>query len=277
MNIKKKLVSILVNNYNNEKYIKNCINSCLDQTYKNIEVIIYDDNSSDRSISIINKLKDKRIKKIFNKKKYSKSSSRNQFNSLYHSIKKTKGELIFLLDGDDFFDKKKIEFIVKVFNKNSNIKFIQDQPIYFYPSTNKKVKKKLKEKKIVIHTWPYFNATSTMSFKKKFLQKILKEIEFSKKSYDNLWFDARSIIYTYFFEKKNVHLILKNYFTFYTQNPKGFASNFLNDRFSSQWWNWRQQHHHFTSKLFSRKNKFHIKLFDYYITSLFNFFSKILT
>ena len=88
MNIKKKLVSILVNNYNNEKYIKNCINSCLDQTYKNIEVIIYDDNSSDRSISIIDKLKDKRIKKIFNKKKYSKSSSRNQFNSLYHSIKK---------------------------------------------------------------------------------------------------------------------------------------------------------------------------------------------
>ena len=58
MNIKKKLVSILVNNYNNEKYIKNCINSCLDQTYKNIEVIIYDDNSSDRSISIINKLKE---------------------------------------------------------------------------------------------------------------------------------------------------------------------------------------------------------------------------
>ena len=90
MNIKKKLVSILVNNYNNEKYIKNCINSCLDQTYKNIEVIIYDDNSSDRSISIIDKFKDKRIKKIFNKKKYSKSNSRNQFNSLYHSIKKTK-------------------------------------------------------------------------------------------------------------------------------------------------------------------------------------------
>ena len=65
MNIKKKLVSILVNNYNNEKYIKNCINSCLDQTYKNIEVIIYDDNSSDRSISIIDKFKDRRIKKIF--------------------------------------------------------------------------------------------------------------------------------------------------------------------------------------------------------------------
>ena len=65
MNIKKKLVSILVNNYNNEKYIKNCINSCLDQTYKNIEVIIYDDNSSDRSISIIDKLKDKIIKKSF--------------------------------------------------------------------------------------------------------------------------------------------------------------------------------------------------------------------
>ena len=58
--------SILIANYNNEKYLEECLNSILNQTYKNIEIIVIDDNSSDNSSKIINKFKNKII--IANKK-----------------------------------------------------------------------------------------------------------------------------------------------------------------------------------------------------------------
>ena len=54
------LVSILINNYNNENFVKESINSCLKQSYKNIEIIIYDDKSNDGSVKIIKKIKIKR-------------------------------------------------------------------------------------------------------------------------------------------------------------------------------------------------------------------------
>ena len=63
------LVSILVNNFNNEKYLDKCINSCIKQTYKNIELIIFDDKSTDRSKNILKKYKNNKINIIFNKKK----------------------------------------------------------------------------------------------------------------------------------------------------------------------------------------------------------------
>ena len=63
------LVSILVNNYNNQNFLKKSINSCLNQTYKNLEIIIFDDNSTDNSKKIIKIIKNKKLKKILNSKK----------------------------------------------------------------------------------------------------------------------------------------------------------------------------------------------------------------
>ena len=57
------LATILINNYNNEKYLKKCITSCLGQTYKNLEIIVYDDKSNDNSKKILNKIKNRKIKK----------------------------------------------------------------------------------------------------------------------------------------------------------------------------------------------------------------------
>ena len=83
------LVSILINNYNNENFVKESITSCLKQSYKNIEIIIYDDKSNDRSVKIIKKIKNKKIKKIFNKKKLFKSSALNQLEAIYKSFSKS--------------------------------------------------------------------------------------------------------------------------------------------------------------------------------------------
>jgi glycosyltransferase involved in cell wall biosynthesis len=46
-------VSILVANYNNEKFLKRAINSLLNQCYKNVEIIVHDDRSTDMSLSIL--------------------------------------------------------------------------------------------------------------------------------------------------------------------------------------------------------------------------------
>ena len=55
------LVSIIINCYNGEKYLKNCIDSVINQTYKNWEIIFWDNLSTDNS-KIIEKYSDKRIK-----------------------------------------------------------------------------------------------------------------------------------------------------------------------------------------------------------------------
>ena len=52
-------VSILVANYNNEKFLKRAINSLLNQSYKNIEIIVHDDRSTDTSLSILETYKKK--------------------------------------------------------------------------------------------------------------------------------------------------------------------------------------------------------------------------
>ena len=56
------LVSVIINCHNGQEYLDNCIKSVLNQTYKNWEIIFFDNNSEDNSVKIIKKFKDKRIK-----------------------------------------------------------------------------------------------------------------------------------------------------------------------------------------------------------------------
>ena len=85
--------SVIIVNYNNAKYLKKCINSILNQSYKNKEIILVDDKSKDYSLKIANQYKNK-IKIIKNKIK-TKEGSFNQINSCYRGFKKSKGEYIF--------------------------------------------------------------------------------------------------------------------------------------------------------------------------------------
>lgn len=112
--IMEELVSIILPVYNGEEYIEQSINSVLDQTYQNFELIIVDNNSTDKTISIIQKFSDKRINLLFCEEK---GVSRARNLGLDHA----KGNFITFIDADDKFDKKHIEFLIQNYNKFDNV------------------------------------------------------------------------------------------------------------------------------------------------------------
>tara|TARA_B100000035_G_scaffold304258_1_gene303775 strand:+ start:2123 stop:2947 length:825 start_codon:yes stop_codon:yes gene_type:complete len=263
------LASILINNYNNKIFFKECIKSCLKQSYENIEIIVFDDASNDGAEKYLKNIKNKKIKKILNHRKISNSGAINQLNAIQKAFLKSRGEVIFLLDGDDVFLKNKVRYFISIFEKNKSLEFTQDNPIYYYPQKKLKEKKIFKSKLLTLHTWPYFNPTSTMIFRRNFLKKLLNEINFSKTKYQKMFFDARAFIYIYFFSKN--FTVSNKYLTLYTQNIKGDTiKNYASKNFL--WWQRRQEYHKFVENLFFRKKKKHFKLLDYYLTLLINWF-----
>ena len=109
----KPLVSVLIANYNNAKYLTKCIDSVLSQNYERVEVIIIDDKSTDNSLDVIKKYQ-KKIK-VIKKKKKTNIGSYNQIKTYFLGFKKSKGEIIFFLDSDDYFSKKKNYNNCKIF------------------------------------------------------------------------------------------------------------------------------------------------------------------
>ena len=71
--MKKNFISILITNYNKEKFLHKTLKSVLNQNYSNYEIIIFDDGSTDNSLEIIKRYK--KVKLVLNKKRKKKISS----------------------------------------------------------------------------------------------------------------------------------------------------------------------------------------------------------
>ena len=101
------LISIIIPAYNIENYIAKCLDSLLNQTYKNLEIIVVDDGSSDNTGKIVDDyvLRYKNIKAI-HKKNGGVSSARNS------GIDVANGEYIGFVDGDDIVDKEMFEILM---------------------------------------------------------------------------------------------------------------------------------------------------------------------
>ncbi len=95
-------VSILVALHNREKYIHQCVESLLNQTYRNFEIVIIDDGSTDDSVKIINQFSDQRIK-LFSKKHQGCWKTKNS--AINHST----SDWITFVDSDDFVDRRFID------------------------------------------------------------------------------------------------------------------------------------------------------------------------
>lgn len=104
-------VSIIVPIYNEEKNLKKCIESLINQTYKNLEIILINDGSTDNSKKVIDSYKDKRIVAI-HKKNTGIGDTRNT------GINKSTGEYIMFVDSDDYIELNCVEILLKNLNEN---------------------------------------------------------------------------------------------------------------------------------------------------------------
>ena len=107
------LVSVVIPVHNGEKYIKESIDSCLDQTYKNIEIIVVDDKSEDRTLKILKGYGEK-ITVIPVEKQNGLG------NVINIGIRKSKGKYIARMDADDIMYPTRIEKQVQYLESNPN-------------------------------------------------------------------------------------------------------------------------------------------------------------
>jgi glycosyltransferase involved in cell wall biosynthesis len=134
-------VSVIITVYNLERYIEKSIHSVLDQSYKNIEIILVDDCSTDHSAEIINKYSDRLT--------YLRTSNNSGvLLATIEGLKKATGDIICFLDGDDLWHKNKIQKIVE--------KFEIDEQVF-----------------MVSHNYQYINDSDEIIFRKDHSQEIL--------------------------------------------------------------------------------------------------------
>ena len=104
-----KLVSIILNCYNGEKYLRHSLLSIKNQTYKNWELIFWDNRSTDNSKKILRSSKIKKFRYFLSKKHTTLYKARNL------AIKKARGDYIAFIDSDDMWEKNKIRDQLKLF------------------------------------------------------------------------------------------------------------------------------------------------------------------
>jgi glycosyltransferase involved in cell wall biosynthesis len=106
------LISVIIPLYNAEKFLERSVGSVINQSYKNFELILIDDGSTDRSKAICDKyaLSDRRIK-VISQNHNGPSTARN------NGIRRAAGMFVFFLDADDFIDSKALEILVTKYNQ----------------------------------------------------------------------------------------------------------------------------------------------------------------
>ena len=112
--------SIIVPVYNVENYIKKCLDSIFDQTYKDYEVIVVNDGTKDNSMNIVNNYK----VKIVTQKNQGLSAARN------HGVEKAKGEYLIFLDSDDYWDKDLLLNLSESITNNPDVVRFQIKEVY---------------------------------------------------------------------------------------------------------------------------------------------------
>ena len=108
---KEPLVSIIINCFNGEKYLHKALDSIITQTYKNWEIILWDNRSTDKSAEIFNKYNDSRFKYY-----YAPLHTDVLYEAKNYALKKAKGDFLAFLDVDDWWLPNKLKNQMPMFN-----------------------------------------------------------------------------------------------------------------------------------------------------------------
>ena len=112
--------SIIIPVYNVEKYLKKCLDSVFNQTYKDYEVIVVNDGTKDNSMDIV---KDYAVK-VINQKNQGLSAARNA------GVKKATGDYLIFLDSDDYWEKGLLKELSKSLKNNPDLIRFQINEVY---------------------------------------------------------------------------------------------------------------------------------------------------
>lgn len=196
------LVSILINNYNNGPWIEACVRSALEQTYPHVEVIVYDDGSTDESLEVLRRFGD-RIRLIAPGKNFGAPSPNfNQAHAIWRAFQASRGQIICLLDGDDAFLPQKVARVVEAFAKTPEAVMVQHRFVAI--DGTGQVVEPVRPRKLLLpqregYTYAafilkyhclihLFMQTSALSFRRDFLE---RHLPIPPDRYDKLWPDFR--------------------------------------------------------------------------------------
>lgn len=157
---KKNMVSVIVPVYNVEKYLDRCINSILNQTYNNIELILINDGSTDSSMEIMKKYESLKNVILINQENSGAGRARNR------GIDRANGDYILFVDSDDMLDNNAINRLVNEIKDNDII-------IYGFKQFENDTNKLVMNSKPVDCVWSRFKyvATSSRMYNAKFFKK----------------------------------------------------------------------------------------------------------
>lgn len=256
--------SILINTHNQEKYIYRCIDSCLKQTYLgNYEILIFD-TSDQQNLEIARYSKYKKIK-YFYSKSFSKIPELNQIIKIKKLLLVSRGKIICLLDGDDFFCKNKLKNIMKIKDKIEN-NLYQNFSFNYFEYNKKKKKiifpfyKRCYFYRYIINDWPFISGTSSLFFDRNILRLFFKKINIFKNC--KLAIDIKLMLYAIKFHQIK---IFPYYLTYKSINNNNLSSKYKNF-FSLNFWARRVEQTTFQEQLFSRKTNL-----NYLINKVFYF------
>ena len=212
--MKNQLVTVYITNFNYCEYIEKSIRSVLSQTYRNIEIIIVDDNSTDGSKKILQKfIKHPKIKIILNNKNLGLIKSSNI------AIKASRGKYIMRLDADDFLNKRIVEIFMKKINKKQNIAMVYSdyheidshgKKLGAFKQINLNSKRSIKDRPIL---------AACCLFKKEALFSVnLYDESFTRQDGYDIWY---KLFYNYDFE------YVPKYLFFYRKHQKSLTKNNL--------------------------------------------------
>ena len=260
--------SVIITAEKKDKTIIKTIRSCLKQTNKNLEIIVvYSKFENENKIK-----KNIRTKKVifYKIKKKLKNKVQDQLFKIKQSLKISRGTNIFLLDGDDIFNKKKIEIVSKILNYK-NLMILDN---HFVIKNNQKTKNISHDFKNnffylkLVNDWPKNICTSAISIRKEFLLDFFKEVKINK--YEYLAID---ILLTIYCNNKKKLLRIDKFFTSKIELDKSVDKDYIGYR-NSLYWHRRLEQHKYNFFI-KKKNYFNLDYFLSYILSyLFKIFSK---
>ena len=216
--------SIIIPNYNSKDYIKRCIDSVLNQTYTNFELIIVDDMSTDNSVDLIKEYNDPRIKLIELNKKRFNGGTRNV------GIDNAKGDYILFLDCDDYISEENVLYKLNNFIRNNNVDLIR---LSYIANKNKvKAKVSIREENLSKLANTVFVAPWTKCIKREKIVKfpentLLEDVVQHIAQIDNIDSFANSNIYYAVWNRNNEEAISADTRK-YDKNSKRYSSVYRN-------------------------------------------------